>query len=239
MLRRYADREDVHRTLTALIEEDIVRPSLQSPTTYVAVELCIVLEAAMRHRASELQEMMVRAQELREYSHRHPFHPSAEVGTFKVLRDIREIASVAISTLLSTEEEFLWIAPKEGLHVASTFGVNNIVHELYERGGCIRGITDITTPMIPLVQELLDIGEDVRHVDGYRGVYYGVFDRRHCISAINIDVKHVTPDTAASALYTDDSVYATYLLSFFELLWKQSVPTQQRIDELLGHEAGQ
>ncbi|MGZ4932124.1 MAG: hypothetical protein ACXV46_04990 [Halobacteriota archaeon] len=34
-------------------------------------------------------------------------------------------------------------------------------------------------------------------------------------------------------LYTDKSRYATYLLSLFELLWKQSVPAQQRIDELL------
>ncbi len=93
------DLEDIHRTLTALIEEDIVRPSLSSPTMYVAVELSIVLEAAMQRRASELQDMEAREQELREYSYQHPLHPSADLSTFKMLRNIREIASVALSTL--------------------------------------------------------------------------------------------------------------------------------------------
>ncbi|MGZ4907610.1 MAG: helix-turn-helix domain-containing protein, partial [Halobacteriota archaeon] len=32
-------REDVHRTLTVLIEKGMVRPSLDSPTVYTAVEL--------------------------------------------------------------------------------------------------------------------------------------------------------------------------------------------------------
>ncbi len=129
------------------------------------------------------------------------------------------------------------MSPKEGLEMASTFGINNVVHELYENGGCTRGMTNVTDETIPLVQELLDIGEDVRHFDGYRGMYYGVFDRRHCISAINIDVKQLTPDTPARALYTEDSLYAQHLLVFFELLWKQATPAQQRIDELLEHEA--
>lgn len=208
------DRDGVHRTLTTLIEKDMVRPSLQSPTTYVAVELSIALETAMQHRTSELEDIKARQQELREFSHQHPLHPSAEVSTLQVVRNVREIASTVLSTLLSTEAEFLWIVPKEGLHVASIFGINDIVRELCERGGCTRGITDITAPMIPLVQELLDIGEEVRHLDGYRGVYYALFDSQHCMSAINVDMKQLTPDTPASALYTNDSVYATYLLSF-------------------------
>lgn len=233
------DHEDINRMLTTLIENDMVRPSLQSPTKYAAVELDVVLEAAMQNCASELQDVKARRQEFVAFSRQHPLHPSADVSTFKMLRNVREIASVAISTLLSTEEEFLWIAPKEGLELASTFGINNAVHEFYERGGSARGITDITAQTIPLVQELLDIGEEVRHFDGYRGMYYGVFDRRHCMSAINIDVSQLTPDTPARALYTEDSLYAQYLLALFELLWKQSVSAEERIQELLERGAGQ
>lgn len=229
----HAGSDNINRTLTTLIEEDIVRPSLQTPTVYVAVELDVVLNAAMQRRADELHDMEKRGGELRTFSRQHSLHPSADRSTFKMLRSIREIASVAISTLLSTEEEFLWIAPKEGLQLASMSGINDVVRELYERGGYTRGITDITLSTIPLVQGVLDIGEEVRHFEGYRGMYYALFDRKQCMSAINIDVKRLEPDTPASILYTDDSEYASRLLSFFELLWKQAIPAQKRIDELL------
>ena len=41
-------REDVHRTLTSLIEKGMVRPSLGAPTIYTAVELDTALEAALK-----------------------------------------------------------------------------------------------------------------------------------------------------------------------------------------------
>jgi len=87
--------------------------------------------------------------------------------------------------------------------------------------------------MIPLVQEVLDIGEDVRHFEGYQGLYFGVFDRKHCVSAINIGVKQVKLDEPATMLYTDDPAYAGYLVTTFEMLWERSVPGEQRIHELL------
>ncbi len=227
------DRKDVSHILTTLIEEDMVRPSLQSPTEYVAVEFNTALEAVMRHRMYELQEIEVIRQELQEFFQQHPLRSSPKISSFKLLRNVREIASVGLSTLLSTEEEFLWVAPKEGLEMASSFGINDVVRELCEHGGCIRGITNITGDMSPLVQETLDIGEKVRHFDAYRGTYFGVFDRKHCISAINIDVENVTPETPARMFYTDDSTYPSYLLYLFELLWKQSTPAEERIQELL------
>ncbi|MGZ4908466.1 MAG: TrmB family transcriptional regulator, partial [Halobacteriota archaeon] len=226
-------REDVHRTLTVLIEKGMVRPSLDSPTVYTAVELETALESALKKHEAELREMERRKRELEELSRQQRFRPADEVSTFKVLKSIREIVSTAAPIILSSEKEFLWVAPEEGLLVASMFGVNDTVRELAERGGHTRGITDITYPMIPLVQEVLDIGEDVRHFESYRGLYYGVFDRKHCISAINIDVKHLKLDEPATMLFTDDPVYANYLVSTFELLWKQSIPAEERIHELL------
>jgi hypothetical protein len=79
----------------------------------------------------------------------------------------------------------------------------------------------------------LDIGADVRHFGDYRGAYYGVFDKKHCISAINIDVKHLKLDEPLSMLYTDNPVYARYLITTFEMFWKQAVPAEERINELL------
>lgn len=39
-------REDVHRTLTNLINKGMVRPSLRAPTVYAAVDLDTALESA-------------------------------------------------------------------------------------------------------------------------------------------------------------------------------------------------
>ncbi len=174
-----------------------------------------------------------RKQELEELSRQQHFRPSDGVSTFRVLKNIREIAAAAAPIILQAKEGFIWVAPKQALVFASTFGINTIVEELIERGGHARGISDIVYSSIPLVQEVLDIGEEVRHLEGYRGIYYGVFDRQHCISAINIDVKRVTADEPATMLYTDDPIYANYLVSTFEMLWKQSVPAEERIEELL------
>jgi sugar-specific transcriptional regulator TrmB len=50
-------REDVHRTLTELIEKGMVRPSLDSPTMSAAVDLDNALESALKKQESELREM--------------------------------------------------------------------------------------------------------------------------------------------------------------------------------------
>jgi sugar-specific transcriptional regulator TrmB len=50
-------REDVHRTLTELIEKGMVRPSLDSPTMSAAVDLDNALKSALKKQESELREM--------------------------------------------------------------------------------------------------------------------------------------------------------------------------------------
>jgi sugar-specific transcriptional regulator TrmB len=226
-------REDVHRTLTSLIDKGMVLPSLDSPTTYTAIDLDIALESALKKQESELREMEARKKELQELSSQQRFRPSDEVSTFKILKSIKEVISVAAPRILASEKEMVWVAPKEGLTVASLFGINDVVGDLVKKGGRVRGVTDISYSEIRLAQELLDFGEDVRHLNEYRGVFYGVFDRKYCISAINIDIKRISLSEPLSMLYTDDATYADYLVSTFEMLWQQSVPAAARIQELL------
>ncbi len=234
-LRTY--REDMHRTLNNLIDKGMVRPSLGSPTVYTAVELETALEAALKRHESELREMERRKRELEELSRQPHFRPSDEVGTFKVLKTLRDIVNTTAHIIQSTEEEFLCVIHEKGVLAASMFGVDSLVKELIERGGTTRGLGHITYAMVPLVQELVAIGVDARHLDNYNGLYYGVFDRKHCMSAINVNFKHVRLDEPATMLYTDDPVYATYLVSVFEFLWKQAIPAEKRIEQLLqqGH----
>jgi sugar-specific transcriptional regulator TrmB len=225
-------REDVHRTLTSLIDKGMVRPSLDSPTTYAAVDLEAALESALKKHESELREMEVRKRELQELAAQHQFRPSDEVATFKILKNIKEVLGTALPVILLAEEEFLWLSNRQGVEFGEIFGIVDAEREFIERGGKCRGIADVTYRLTGIIRHHLDIGADVRHFTGYRGAYYGIFDKKHCFSAINIDVNNLKLDEPLSMLYTNDPVYADYLISTFELMWKNSVPAEQTIQEL-------
>jgi sugar-specific transcriptional regulator TrmB len=93
-------REDVHRTLTALIEKGMVCPSLDSPTMYAAVELDTALESAVKKHESELREMEVRKRELQELARKQRFPASDEVTTFRIIKNVKELVSVSLQLRL-------------------------------------------------------------------------------------------------------------------------------------------
>lgn len=62
---------------------------------------------------------------------------------------------------------------------------------------------------------------------------FAVHDKKISMDMINADIGRTSLNTPLSALWTDDPTYSRYLLSTFELLWEQSIPAAQRIEELL------
>jgi len=226
-------REDIYRTLNGLIDKGMVNPSLDSPTVYAAVELDIALDAALKKHKTELREMEVRKEELQELSKQQRFRPSEEFATFKIIKSIKEFLAVATSLIDSLGEEFLVAGPEIMFVIASLYGTNEVIKKFMDRGGKMRVISDISYSSIESVQQVLDMGEDIRHYDKYQGIIFAVFDRKTSISAINVDIKGVSLHEPMTALWTDDPTYANYLVSTFELLWEQAVPATQRIDELL------
>jgi len=226
-------REDVHRTLTGLIEKGMVRPSLDSPTVYAPVDLETALESALKKQESELREMGARMRELQELSKQQRFQPTDDVSTFRIIKSVKELVSATITLTSAAKNGFLYVVPGEMLVIASLFGINAEAKKIVEQGGSIRGISDIRYTDIAPAQEVLDIREDLRHYNNYRGVYFAVVDRRHCVSAINVDINRIGLDEPISLLWTNDPIYADYLTATFEMLWRQSAPAEQRIKELL------
>jgi len=225
-------REDVHRTLTSLIDKGMVRPSLDSPTTYAAVDLDDALESALKKQESELREMEVRKRELQELSKKQRFRPSDEVTTFKILKSVKDVIGAVIPLVNSMQEEWLLVVPGTATILATLFGINDAASEFIKRGGKVRVIVNISYPYIEAVRELLDIGEAVRHVDQL-GILFVVFDRKIAVSAINAEVTRFSLSQPIAALWTDDPIYAQYLTSTFEGLWNQGIDAEERIQQLL------
>jgi sugar-specific transcriptional regulator TrmB len=225
-------REDVHRTLTSLIEKGMVRPSLDSPTIYAAVDLDTALESALKKQESQLREMEARKRELQELAKQQQFRPSDEVSTFKIVKSIKELVAVAMPLIDSLQEEWLVAAPAYATVIASLFGINDAAYEFIKRGGKVRAIIDISYQVIEPVREMIAIGEEVRHIDEH-GITFVVFDRKDSLSAINAEINRISLNEHVSGIWTDDPAYAQYLASTFEMLWKQSVPAEERIQELL------
>ena len=224
-------REDAQRMLARLTEKGMVRPSLTTPTTYTAVELQSALESAVKKRESELREMETRKRELQDLSKQQRLRPSDNISKFQIIKSIKNLVAVMLPAIDSLEEEWVSLVPSSAASISPLFGLSQAQYEAIQRGVKVRLIIDISYAILDLMEEYLDNGVDVRHCDE-EGIYFTIFDRKTCISAISTDISRFTLDEPIAALWTDDATYARYLMSTFEAQWGRSVLAEERIKEL-------
>ncbi len=76
------------------------------------------------------------------------------------------------------------------------------------------------------------IGLDLRHSDQFHELSLFVGDKQYCICGMNTGADTYTLDTPVVGFWSEDPVYAEFLLIFFETAWSQAVPAEERIREL-------
>ena len=150
-----------------------------------------------------------------------------------IITNVTDALAVCSNIIESANSEVVYISPPSMLVLASQFSLTERTKVFIQKGGRVRGITDFSYPYIETMRELLDIGEDVRHISHYQGVFMLVGDRQKNISSMSIDVENLSIDTPLVALWSDDLTHAEYLMSIFETAWEQAIPAAQRIEELL------
>lgn len=82
------------------------------------------------------------------------------------------------------------------------------------------------------MRQLLDIGEDVRHVDNSQEVLIFVRDKMESVSSINAVTNELLLNDQIVAFWSEGPTYAEYLICTFETVWVKAVPAAERTQEL-------
>jgi hypothetical protein len=150
----------------------------------------------------------------------------------KIVESVKDALAVALSIIESAQIETVWLLPPEMLVFAAQFRLTSKSKMLIQNGGRVRGVFSISSPYVEVARSLLDIGENVRHVDAYEGVFFLVGDKKQTISSLHVRTRDLSIDDQIVAFWSKDPKYAEYLLSHFELAWTQGIEAEQRIREL-------
>jgi hypothetical protein len=152
-----------------------------------------------------------------------------------IVESVKDAIAAASTVVESAKSELLWLLPPELLAFAGRYGLTARSRMLIENGVHVRGITQISEAQVEMVRGFLDIGEEVRHIDQYRGEFMVVADKRESVSSIPqqaVTVGGLSLDDRIIGFWTDDPAYAEYLVESFEASWKEAVDARRRIQEL-------
>lgn len=150
-----------------------------------------------------------------------------------IIENVKDALAVGSTIMESATNEIVWLLPPELLVFSVHYGLPEKYKTLIEKGGRVRGVFHISFPFIELARVLLDIGENLRHIEHYEGVFFLVVDKKQSISSMHLHTEDLALDDEIVAFWSEDPNYADYLLSNFEPAWKQGVDAQERMRELL------
>ncbi len=116
--------------------------------------------------------------------------------------------------------------------IASQFIItsNDVLTDSYikakDRGIKIRIIAEITSESLPYLKKMMSFAEEIRHIDGIIGAF-GVSERDY-LSADTSPLGTVPQQ----AIYSTSKVFVQQQQYFFDTLWKNAIPAEQKIQEI-------
>ncbi|MGZ4848168.1 MAG: TrmB family transcriptional regulator [Halobacteriota archaeon] len=224
-------REDINRTLSALVDKGLITMSLDKPTTYTAVPIDIALEAIHQQRAYEQKKIQETENALLALSNDLGTDIPDDVDNFKMHKTIRE-SLAAGEQLIRRAQQSIVVIPPPSLNIAGHYGVFDAYGEARRRGVNMRAIVNVTRDVLGNVQELIENGVAVRHYPDYEGMRLFVMDGRESLTAINVDIRRHSLDEMATSFWCDSPTYAQHLTHIFEILWEQATDAADQIEEL-------
>jgi two-component system, OmpR family, sensor histidine kinase VicK len=105
--------------------------------------------------------------------------------------------------------------------------IRSLVLNSHKRGVRLRCITEITTNNIHYCKQLLDIVDELRHLDNIVGTFY-VSDKE-CLVPESI---HKKSKPTSQIIYWNVEETVKHQQYVFETLWNKAFPAQQKINQI-------
>jgi hypothetical protein len=150
-----------------------------------------------------------------------------------IIGSVRDALAVGSNIIESAKNEVVWLLPPALVGFAAQYEIPNKSKMQIANGVRIKSMFRISAPYVTLARSLLDIGEDLRHIDQYEGVFFLVGDRKLSVSSMHVDIEGLSLDDKVVAFWSESPAYAEYLLSHFDQAWTQGVDAEDRLRELL------
>jgi hypothetical protein len=111
-----------------------------------------------------------------------------------IIGSVKDALAVGSTIIESAQSEIVWLLPPSMVIFAAQYGISNKSKTLIEHGGHIKSIFHISSQYVELAQSLLDIGENLRHLDQYEGVFFLVGDKKQSINSIHVNIEDLSLD---------------------------------------------
>ena len=235
-------REDVHRTLNALLEKGVVAKSLSTPTVYVAVPPETALDAVFLEHKLEQRKKATLKQELAELAKAirvdDAISASADGCRYRVLSGPKEIDAISKKHNSEATSDMSSFMPGPFLDVFYLTGQLDMVPDLLHRGVRTRLITDISRANLEAARYALERDVELRHLEPSGGMQFTVYDAVTSFVLIRFDpARSLFKDTSLTIFLCESPTYARHLMFHYEHAWKQAVDGAERIRALV--ESGQ
>jgi sugar-specific transcriptional regulator TrmB len=226
-------REDIYRRCARLIDIGVATKISEYSSRYVPVELDGALNNVLLAHTRELRRLQSVKQKLIEdtsiaFLRREDVHSS-----FKLVKTVGELVAT-ISHLINSAETSIFLVAHPQFNLFSMGGFQEHLRCAVARGVTVRGVLDIYPRNSLVAREYLSCGVELRHKDHYCGMTMVIADCKRSISLIYPYLKTAfSLDETVAALRSDSISQAEFLISVFEMTWRQAISAEEHISQQL------